>query len=113
MGFVFAPSAGLNDVRQYFLELLAIHFILSQLTCRGNPNALSLKLPVQRSCAFPGCLIALFGLGLALSPIYLSAGGLFGSAEFQQVAQLHTRLVQLRLAVTNRTTHHFRNFVMF
>jgi hypothetical protein len=39
MGLVFAPSAAFDDIRQYFLELLAIHFILSQLTCRGNPNA--------------------------------------------------------------------------
>src|SRR4029077_4466042 len=38
--------------------------------------------------------------------------GLFGSARFEEVAQLHPRLVQLRLAVSNRTTHHRGNLVV-
>src|ERR1700677_1547368 len=38
--------------------------------------------------------------------------GLFGSIHLEQVAQFHARLVQLRLAVADRTSRDFRDFIM-
>src|SRR5579884_109500 len=82
-------------------------FILSQRTLQGNTNAFF-------ACAVrlrqPRCT-TLYRSAARLA--LLSAGGLFGSAELQQVAQFHARLMQLRLAVPNGAAHHFRNFVMF
>src|SRR5215510_14119037 len=42
----------------------------------------------------------------------LRLDGLFGSARFQEFAQLHTCFMQLRLAVADRTTHHLGNLIM-
>src|SRR5580693_7619007 len=38
--------------------------------------------------------------------------GLFGSIHLEQVAQLHARLVQLRLAVSNRASCDLGDFIM-
>src|ERR1700722_18856578 len=52
-----------------------------------------------------------------LSPVTaklpLSSLGLFGSHELQIIPQLQSRLMKLRLAVTNRASHNFGNLVMF
>ena len=42
----------------------------------------------------------------------LTSLGLFGSHELQIIPQLQSCFVKLRLAVTNRATHHLGNFVM-
>ncbi len=39
--------------------------------------------------------------------------GLFGSARFERLAQFHARLVQLRFAVADGTSHHGGNLVVF
>src|SRR5215813_4157100 len=65
-------------------------------------------LPTHGSAALPVWATA---ITTAAQPA-LAADGLFGSAEFQQVAQLHARLVQLRLAVADGATHHFGNLVV-
>src|SRR5271157_5206434 len=40
------------------------------------------------------------------------SGGLFGSVHSEQVSQFHSGLVQLRLAVADRATHHLRDLVV-
>jgi hypothetical protein len=74
MGLFFFVPAAFDNVRQDFLELLAIHlfFILSQ---------------------SPATALAAV-LGFPAQP-HSVAGGLFGSAELEQIAQFHARLVQL------------------
>ena len=44
---------------------------------------------------------------------FLTAYGLFGSARFEEFAQLHPCFVQLRFTVSDRTTYHVGDFIVF
>src|SRR6202020_569670 len=98
--------ASVFHVRQALLQLNAIHNELSPNLLRSSAHRSS-KAPAEVTNV-PRLLLLYFCIQLTSSRL----PGLFGSIHPEQVAQFHARFVQLRLAVTDRTTHHASDFIM-
>ena len=91
---------------------------------RPDPNTrdrISNAIPALRSCRpqtlpakFPEILCSSYFISpkVPSSDRSLRLCGLFGSARLERLAQFHARLVQLRFAVADGTSHHGSNLVV-
>src|SRR5579864_8208844 len=116
---LFGASA-VFDLHQAGLQLNAIHTALSPSLCRTNILPFSNQLA---RCAVAE-VTAVSGLrrityiwfqhyGPKLATRCLRFTRRFGPIHLEQIAQLHARLVELRLAVADRTTDDGCDFIMF
>src|SRR6266853_3331653 len=90
-------AAAVFDFRQALLQLNASHTTLS-------PSVLRFQCWPQALAPLPRLPLSLLSL--------LRNPGLFGSIHLKQVAQFHSRLLQLRLAVSDGASHYPGDLIM-